>query len=122
MTDNAWYGVTQEAVAAKIAEHVAAMRPAKKSILLDAFCGAGGNTIAFALSGEWKRVYAIEKDEATLNCARHNAEIYGVQDQISWFHGDCFELLGQGEKGIKELRELVAEFAIIFASPPWGGQ
>lgn len=122
MTDNAWYGVSQELVAAKIAQHVAVMAPADRSILIDIFCGVGGNTIAFALSGRWKRIYAIEKDAATLECARRNAEIYGVKDKITWFRGDCFELLGKGEGAVSGLRELVSEFGIIFGSPPWGGE
>ena len=122
MTDNAWYGVSQELVSAKIAQHVAVMTPGDKSILIDAFCGAGGNTIAFALSDRWKRVYAIEKDPATLKCARRNAEIYGVKDKITWFLGDCFELLGNTEKAVRGLRELAAEYGIVFGSPPWGGR
>lgn len=121
MTDNSWFGVSQELVAAKIAQDVAVVTPDDKSILMDAFCGVGGNTIAFALSGRWKRVYAIEKDPATLECARRNAEIYGVRDKITWFLGDCFELLGTGEEAVSGLRELVAEYGIIFGSPPWGG-
>jgi trimethylguanosine synthase len=122
MTDTAWYGVTQERVAAKIAGHVALTAPVHRSILIDAFCGVGGNTIAFALSGRWKRIYAIEKDAATLECARRNAEIYGVKDKITWFLGDCFELLREGEGAIDGLRELASEFGIIFGSPPWGGK
>jgi trimethylguanosine synthase len=122
MTDNSWFGVSQELVAARIAGHVAAMTAVDKSILMDAFCGVGGNTIAFALSGRWKRVYAIEKDPLTLECARRNAEIYGVKDKITWFHGDCFELLGTGKNAVKGLRELVAEYGVIFGSPPWGGK
>lgn len=88
-------------------------------------CGVGGNAIAFALSGKWKRVYAIEKDAATLACAKHNAEIYGVADQITWFHGDCLEILGldesKQEKTVPQLKALIATFGVIFASPPWGG-
>lgn len=122
MTDEAWYGVSQEPVAAKIAQDVASMTPASRCIIIDAFCGAGGNTVAFALSSRWKRVYAIEKDPATLECARRNADIYGVKDKITWFLGDCFELLGNGENAIGGLRELVAEYGIIFGSPPWGGK
>ena len=83
--------------------------------MIDAFAGAGGNTIAFAKSRRWKRVYAIEKDEQTLTCARHNAEVYGVHDQISWYLGDCFEVIQ------KELAELGA-MSVVFASPPWGGE
>ena len=99
----------------KTAEHVAAAAPAEKAILIDCFAGVGGNAIAFAKSGRWKRVYAIEKDAKVLACAKHNAEIYGVQDQISWYEGDCFQVLQ------KELVDLV-EQSVVFASPPWGGK
>jgi trimethylguanosine synthase len=99
--------------------------PPNRSIIIDAFCGVGGNTIAFALSGKWKRVYGIEKDAATLACAKHNAEIYGVSDKITWFHGDCFEILGamdgRTEKTVDALKAIAGQFGVIFASPPWGG-
>lgn len=98
----------------KIAEHVANAAPAGRSILVDAFAGAGGNTIAFAKSGKWKRVYAIEKDPVVLQCAKHNAKIYGVQNKITWFEGDCFEILKN------QLKDL-APYSVLFASPPWGG-
>ena len=98
----------------KIAEHLAEGFPAEKAILIDVFAGAGGNAIAFARSGRWKRVYAIEKDPKVLACAKHNAEVYGVHEKISWYEGDCFETIK------KELAEL-GEFSVIFASPPWGG-
>jgi tRNA G37 N-methylase Trm5 len=88
--------------------------PAGRSILVDAFAGAGGNTIAFALTGKWRRIYAIEKNPAVLKCAKHNAKIYGVEDKITWFEGDCFEILKN------QLKDL-APYAVVFASPPWGG-
>jgi trimethylguanosine synthase len=59
-------------------------------------------------------VYAIEKNPAVLQCAKHNAKIYGVDDKITWFEGDCFEILKN------QLKDL-APYSIIFASPPWGG-
>ncbi|EGD93534.1 trimethylguanosine synthase [Trichophyton mentagrophytes] len=114
LTDDAWFGVTPEPVANKIALHMAQAAPEKKCILIDAFAGAGGNTIAFAKSNRWKRVYAIEKDRETLKCAKHNAELYGVADKITWFVGDCFELL---QNQLKDL----APYSVIFGSPPWGG-
>lgn len=89
--------------------------PPEKSIIVDSFAGVGGNAIAFARSGRWTRVYAIEKDEKVLACARHNAQIYGVQDKISWYEGDCFELFKNELVGLGEL-------SVIFASPPWGGE
>jgi trimethylguanosine synthase len=110
----------------KIAEHIATAAPANRSIMLDPFCGAGGNAIAFALSGRWKRVYAIEKDPATLECAMQNARIYGVHDQITWFEGDCFEILGLGngdkEKEVGALKSVIEQYGVMFASPPWGGE
>ena len=60
-------------------------------------------------------VYAIEKDEASLKCAKHNAQIYGVEDRISWYLGDFAEVLQTN------MREL-GPHSIIFASPPWGGE
>ena len=78
------------------------------------------------MSGKWKRVYAIEKDAATLACAKHNAEIYGVADKITWFHGDCFELLGLVDTNpaatVTSLKAIASQYGVIFASPPWGGK
>ncbi|MCJ1369744.1 hypothetical protein MMC20_000956, partial [Loxospora ochrophaea] len=113
MTDDAWFGVTPEPVASKIAQHFVESVPQGKTIIIDAFAGAGGNTIAFASSTKWKRVYAIEKDPQVLACAKHNAEVYGVSDKISWYLGDCFEIIRE------QLPEL-GEYSVIFASPPWG--
>ncbi|KAJ6171327.1 RNA methylase family protein [Penicillium chermesinum] len=114
LTDDAWFGVTPEPVAEQIAIQIAEACPTGRSILVDAFAGAGGNTIAFAKTGHWKRVYAIEKDSATLQCAKHNAKIYGVANKITWFEGDCFEIL---RNVLKDL----SPYSVIFASPPWGG-
>lgn len=70
-------------------------------------------------------MYAIEKNPAALACARHNAEIYGVHDRITFFEGDCFDILGlNGHKEgvtISSLAEVVRKAGIIFGSPPWGG-
>lgn len=85
--------------------------------MIDCFAGVGGNTIQFALSGRWDRVYGIEKDAEVLTCARHNAEIYGVPDQIEWIEGDCFDILKEvvGRDGGDGTR------VVLFGSPPWGG-
>ena len=100
----------------KIAEHIAKSRPAGKRVLIDAFAGAGGNTIAFARSGQWDQIFAIEKDPKILKCAKHNAEIYGVQNKIWWHQGDCFEIIKT------KLASIAKTQAVIFASPPWGGE
>jgi tRNA G37 N-methylase Trm5 len=94
---------------------LAAAAPASKEVLIDLFGGAGGNAIAFARSGRWKRVYVVEKDPLTLECAKHNAKVYGVDHLISWYEGDCFEVI---KKDLKDF----GDFAVLFASPPWGGE
>ncbi|KAH7095289.1 RNA cap guanine-N2 methyltransferase-domain-containing protein [Paraphoma chrysanthemicola] len=112
MTEDAWFGVTPEPIANKIAAHIAESAPKEKTVIVDAFAGVGGNAIALARSGRWERVFAIEKDPKTMKCAKHNAEVYGVSSKIFWLTGDCFDAINRfsGNKNV-----------VIFASPPWGG-
>ncbi|KAF9731366.1 hypothetical protein PMIN06_010050 [Paraphaeosphaeria minitans] len=112
MTEDAWFGVTPEPIANKIAAHIAESAPKEKTIIIDAFAGVGGNAIAFARSGRWEQVFAVEKDPKTMKCAKHNAEIYGVAKKIVFHTGDCFDIIKRfvGKNNI-----------VIFGSPPWGG-
>ncbi|XP_052574821.1 trimethylguanosine synthase isoform X2 [Peromyscus californicus insignis] len=100
-----WFSVTPE----KIAEHIAGRvsQSFKCDIVVDAFCGVGGNTIQFALTG--KRVIAIDIDPVKIDLARNNAEVYGVADKIEFICGD-FLLLAPCVKA-----------DVVFLSPPWGG-
>ena len=102
MDDEGWYSVTPEA----IAEHIA-NRCHKNDIIIDCFVGCGGNAIQFAM--KCAHVIAIDIDPAKLECARHNAKIYGVEDRIEFILGDALEVVPK----------LKAD--IIFLSPPWGG-
>ncbi|XP_010005183.1 PREDICTED: trimethylguanosine synthase [Chaetura pelagica] len=100
-----WFSVTPE----KIAEHIAARvsQSFNCDIIVDAFCGVGGNAIQFALTS--KRVIAIDIDPEKLSLARNNAEVYGVVDQIEFVCGDFMVLAA----------DLKAD--VVFLSPPWGG-
>ncbi|KAM9643437.1 trimethylguanosine synthase [Morphnus guianensis] len=100
-----WFSVTPE----KIAEHIAIRVSQSFScdIIVDAFCGVGGNAIQFALTS--KRVIAIDIDPEKLSLARNNAEVYGVADQIEFVCGDFMVLAA----------DLQAD--VVFLSPPWGG-
>lgn len=96
-----------------------------KDTIIDVFAGAGGNTIAFALSGRWKHVIGIERDPSTLACAQNNAELYEVDPSIvTWIHADSFEyldlLLNRPSELHPRLRLDISK-TVIFASPPWGG-
>lgn len=132
MTDDAWFGITPEPAAmyesthssvnelvltvlSKIAEHLAQRAKPDQTILIDAFAGTGGNTIAFALSKRWKRIIAIEKEPDAVYCGKTNADIYGVGNRIEWVTGDCFKVLESF--AAEDMKRCV-----IFASPPWGGE
>lgn len=102
-----WYSVTPEVLAAHIA---ARFKP--RRVVVDAFCGAGGNAIQFAMRCD--KVIAIDIDPVKLHCARQNAEIYGVADKIEFVHGDFFE--------VARTRDWTQDGVTgIFMSPPWGG-
>ncbi|KAK3932388.1 Trimethylguanosine synthase, partial [Frankliniella fusca] len=96
-----WFSVTPEELAKHTAERL------RCDLIIDAFCGAGGNAIQFAFTCE--RVIAIDIDPAKLEMARHNAEVYGVADRIEFICGDFVELSST----------LLAD--VVFLSPPWGG-
>uniref|UniRef100_A0A8C8S7X2 Trimethylguanosine synthase n=1 Tax=Pelusios castaneus TaxID=367368 RepID=A0A8C8S7X2_9SAUR len=100
-----WFSVTPE----KIAEHIASRvrQSFNCDIVVDAFCGVGGNAIQFALAS--KRVIAIDIDPVKISLARNNAEVYGVADQIDFICGN-FMLLASNIKA-----------DVVFLSPPWGG-
>jgi trimethylguanosine synthase len=114
MTDDAWFGVTPEPVAIRVASDLSQNTSPSRTTLIDLFAGAGGNTIAFALAGRWERIIAIERDASVLACAQHNAYIYGVFDKITWVNDDCFSYLSNNTA-------INPSETVIFASPPWGG-
>ena len=76
-------------------------------LIVDGFCGVGGNSIQFAFTCQ--RVIAIDIDPNKIEQARHNARVYGVQDRIEFIVGDFF----------KVVPTLKAD--VVFLSPPWGG-
>ncbi|KAF2001113.1 trimethylguanosine synthase [Amniculicola lignicola CBS 123094] len=112
MTEDAWFGVTPEPIANKIATHISESMPKGTTTIIDAFSGVGGNAIAFARCGAFNEVFAIEKDPITMKCAKHNAKLYGVTN-INFIVGDSLVEIKKRFLGRTNL--------IIFASPPWGG-
>ncbi|CAG8536815.1 675_t:CDS:1 [Diversispora eburnea] len=101
MDEEGWYSVTPEAIATQIAERC------RCDVIIDAFCGVGGNAIQFAKTCQ--KVIAIDIDETKIICAKNNAQIYGVEDRIEFILGDYFKLIPK----------LKAD--VVFLSPPWGG-
>eukprot|EP00659_Diplonema_papillatum_P021525 gene21525-33119_t len=104
MDEESWYSVTPEAIAKHIAERCQSVR---HDVVIDGFCGAGGNTIQFAKIA--KSVIAFDIDPAKLAIARHNARVYGVDHKIEFILGDFTKMIP------------TLEADIVFLSPPWGG-
>ncbi|XP_034475592.1 uncharacterized protein LOC117782673 [Drosophila innubila] len=98
-----WFSVTPEKIAKQTALRLSG------DIVVDAFCGCGGNAIQFANTCE--RVIAIDIDANKLAMAKHNATIYGVAHKIEFIHADFMQFANS-----TRLRPNV-----VFLSPPWGG-
>ncbi|XP_037732353.1 trimethylguanosine synthase [Drosophila subpulchrella] len=98
-----WFSVTPEKIAKQTARRLAC------DIIVDAFCGCGGNAIQFA--NTCGRVIAIDIDAEKLAMAKHNAGIYGVAHKIEFVHADFLQFAAS-----TRIRPNV-----VFLSPPWGG-
>ncbi|XP_054728542.1 trimethylguanosine synthase [Anastrepha obliqua] len=98
-----WFSVTPEKIAIHMADRLAC------DLIIDAFCGCGGNAIQFART--CKRVVAIDIDPIKISMAKHNATIYGVADKIDFIVGDFLQIGQHGQ----------FQSDVIFLSPPWGG-
>ena len=134
LDDEGWFSVTPEAIANQIAERC------RCDTIIDAFCGVGGNAIAFAKvceRGEYTitirrerldpdfrtmLVIAIDNSATRLTLARHNAAVYGVVDRIEFILGDFISfaesLQHQSGRSSTTRRRPID---VVFLSPPWGG-
>lgn len=158
LDNEGWYSVTPEAIANHIANRVLLAAAAiagkpqqqhgKSMVVMDAFCGCGGNAIAFARRPEVSLVIAIDCDRGKLEIAANNAAVYNVApEKIVFIHGNAADALRQykdGKLGIGKKASGVScdvEVAVeidhgfkvggmdllpdcldsIFLSPPWGG-
>jgi len=115
MDDQSWYSVSPEAIAQHIARKAAegirrsrGPGAAPPTLIIDAFCGAGGNAIQFAKY--FDRVIAIDIDSTKIELAKKNAAVYGVASKIEFLTRDFFEAVKTGLRA-----------DAIFLAPPWGG-
>ena len=100
MDFESWYSVTPE----QLAKYIAGLTKGK--VVVDGFCGPGGNVIQF--SKTCKKVIAIDIDEDKINICKNNCAIYNCSDNIEFVKSDFLKV-----EGVK------ADY--VFLSPPWGG-
>lgn len=112
MDEEAWYSVTPEKIAKHIADKVHNSLGTLSPIIVDAFCGVGGNLIQFACVSPEVRVIGCDINPHRLRMAKHNAKLYGVAHQCEFILGDFMEI-------VKSIR--CQRIDAIFLSPPWGG-
>lgn len=91
LDEESWYSVTPEAVAYRLAIEC------QTNVILDAFCGAGGNAIQFAMTCEhgtcvlFTPVVAIEIDPIKVEMARHNGRRTSVTSSSTlWGRGSHY--------------------------------
>ncbi|EMD39118.1 hypothetical protein CERSUDRAFT_133981 [Gelatoporia subvermispora B] len=128
LDEEGWYSVTPERIADQIAERC------RCDVVLDAFCGVGGNAIAFARTCE--RVIALDTSPVRLALARHNAAIYGVEDRIEFVLADFLTFARallrtppksadqnspSGQSSSTSDTSPSRKIDVVFLSPPWGG-
>lgn len=149
LDNESWFSVTPEAIANHVATRMANWsNNADDLIILDAFCGAGGNAIAFAKQDNVSLVICVDIDERKLGLAAKNASIYNIpKSKIVFICADACQVLrmykdGKRVENDSEARKTntmstAVDFCgypcattidvfpdyinQIFLSPPWGG-
>jgi len=110
LDNEAWYSTTPRAIAEHQAKacfaQVGRENIVKERVVLDAFCGVGGNSIAFAKAGY--KVIGCDIDSEKLKMATENAQSAGVLE-IDFVCCNFIDILS------------TTRVDIIFLSPPWGG-
>jgi len=147
-----WYSVTPEAIADHVARRMGekACEYDKPMVLLDAFCGCGGNAIAFGKLSPClvSLIVCCDVSLDKLRNAANNAAVYGIpHDKLIFIHHDSLYIMSQCYKegtlhlppeqsnhknyfceqfkgytiGNSLVDLLPPHIDAIFIDPPWGG-
>jgi len=158
LDEEGWYSVTPEVIADHVAVRVVAAAESSNHIpktgglvLMDAFCGCGGNAIAFGKQPGIAKVICVDLDRSKLRKAAQNACLYDIpRDKLIFVecntlfvmqhcykNGDVVRVEQLKEHGVDIPKavptEQCAGFYIggpdllpsridaVFMDPPWGG-
>jgi len=82
LDEEGWYSVTPEQIAHHVARktihNLQSQQTDDTVYILDAFCGCGGNAIAFAQQQPQATVIGLDVDRSKLRRAAHNASLYQI--------------------------------------------
>lgn len=104
-----YYSITPEDYATKIANYC--KERVDYTILIDGFCGVGGNLIQFAIQNKNAFIIGIDLCAERVENAQKIAQVYGVENQCDFICGDYLRVAAS----------LHIKPDVIFLSPPWGG-
>jgi trimethylguanosine synthase len=148
-----WYSVTPEVIAnytsRRMTMNLSSNSQARGFTVLDAFGGAGGNTIAFCLNDRVDRVVHVDTDLSKIRMAANNCRVYGIPPhKVLFLHANACHVLKSYKNGRlierdgderkdedekespatvhgyaveSSLEALPSEIHAVFLSPPWGG-
>lgn len=85
-----WYSVTPEQIAHHVSKRMVDLT-SPQAVILDAFCGCGGNAIAMA---HYRKVICVDVSLERLQRAAHNAAIYEIPpDRICFIQANALFVL-----------------------------
>lgn len=93
---------------ALVVETLAAIKSATRPRILDLCTGSGCIPIAIAVNAPGADITAVEQSESALEVARRNALRHGVEDRVTFLHGDLFQPVPSG-----------AVYDVIVTNPPY---
>lgn len=101
--DNAetWYSITPEAISKTVA-----FRLEPENLVIDGFCGIGGNSLSFA---KYCKVIAIDVKTRNLEVCERNKYIYNISENLECICGNFVNLAP------------LLKSDVVFIGPPWGG-
>ena len=105
------FSVTPWNAACKIAVTLNDYYPKDSPFIVDACCGVGGNTNAFATSVPNAYVFGIDTSARRIMCAKNNARVCDVEASTGFIKQDAITFLQRQNHTIR----------FVFCSPPWGG-
>ena len=115
-----WYSVTPESIGNHIAKRMLSMMETVQRketiVIVDLFCGCGGNSIAFArlnstnmnTSQDSTRVKVIAVDNclSRLQMTANNALVYGIsREDIILVHADAIEVVNAYNEGLRKVAD-----------------